>query len=84
MKNWRRVLAPVSYTHLDVYKRQGLTPYAVVQLRKDNAQGSIYNRVGFQTHLAWPEQKRVFSMIPALRKAEFVRYGVMHLSLIHI
>lgn len=53
-------------------------PYAVVQLRKDNAQGSIYNLVGFQTHLKWPEQKRVFSMIPALREAEFVRYGVMH------
>ena len=53
-------------------------PYAVVQLRKDNAQGSIYNLVGFQTHLRWPEQKRVFSMIPALSHAEFVRYGVMH------
>ena len=50
----------------------------MVQLRKDNAQGSIYNLVGFQTHLKWPEQKRVFSMIPALREAEFVRYGVMH------
>jgi len=53
-------------------------PYAVVQLRKDNNQGSIYNLVGFQTHLKWGEQKRVFSMIPALRNAEFVRYGVMH------
>ena len=58
--------------------RTGREPYAVVQLRKDNAQGSIYNIVGFQTHLRWPEQKRVFSMIPALRNAEFVRYGVMH------
>ncbi len=58
--------------------RTGLTPYAVVQLRKDNAQGSVYNLVGFQTHLKWPEQKRVFSMIPALRNAEFLRYGVMH------
>ena len=58
--------------------RTGREPYAVVQLRKDNAQGSIYNLVGFQTHLKWPEQKRVFSMIPALREAEFVRYGVMH------
>ena len=58
--------------------RTGREPYAVVQLRKDNAQGSIYNMVGFQTHLKWPEQKRVFSMIPALREAEFVRYGVMH------
>ena len=56
----------------------GQTPYAVVQLRKDNAQGSIYNLVGFQTHLKWPEQKRVFSMIPALNHAEFLRYGVMH------
>ena len=50
----------------------------MVQLRRDNAQGSIYNLVGFQTHLRWPEQKRVFSMIPALKGAEFVRYGVMH------
>ena len=58
--------------------KTGKEPYAVVQLRKDNAQGSIYNLVGFQTHLKWPEQKRVFSMIPALRNAEFVRYGVMH------
>ncbi len=58
--------------------RTGKTPYAVVQLRKDNAAGSIYNLVGFQTHLAFPEQKRVFSMIPALRDAQFVRYGVMH------
>ena len=58
--------------------KTGKEPFAVVQLRKDNAQGSIYNIVGFQTHLKWPEQKRVFSMIPALRNAEFVRYGVMH------
>ena len=50
----------------------------MVQLRRDNAQGSIYNIVGFQTHLKWPEQKRVFSMIPGLERAEFVRYGVMH------
>ena len=56
----------------------GREPYAVVQLRKDNAAGSIYNIVGFQTHLKFGEQKRVFSMIPALRGAEFVRYGVMH------
>ena len=56
----------------------GREPYAVVQLRLDNAQGSIYNLVGIQTHLKFPEQKRVFSMIPALRNAEFVRYGVMH------
>ena len=53
-------------------------PFAVVQLRRDNAQGSIYNLVGFQTHLKWPEQKRVFSMIPALHDARFLRYGVMH------
>ncbi len=58
--------------------KTGKEPYAVVQLRKDNAQGSIYNMVGFQTHLRWPEQKRVFSMIPALKNAEYVRYGVMH------
>ena len=58
--------------------RTGKEPYAVVQLRRDNAQGSIYNLVGFQTHLKWPEQRRVFSLIPALREAQFVRYGVMH------
>ena len=58
--------------------RTGKEPFAVVQLRRDNAEGSIYNLVGFQTHLKWPEQKRVFSMIPALRHGEFVRYGVMH------
>ncbi|MGT2785282.1 methylenetetrahydrofolate--tRNA-(uracil(54)-C(5))-methyltransferase (FADH(2)-oxidizing) TrmFO [Streptococcus merionis] len=54
------------------------TPYAVVQLRQDNAAGSLYNMVGFQTHLKWGEQKRVFQMIPGLENAEFVRYGVMH------
>ena len=56
----------------------GQPPYAVVQLRKDNAEGSVYNLVGFQTHLKWGEQRRVFSMIPALKNAEFLRYGVMH------
>ena len=58
--------------------RTGRENYAVVQLRKDNAEGTLYNLVGFQTHLTWGEQKRVFSMIPALKNAEFVRYGVMH------
>ena len=58
--------------------KTGKEPYAVVQLRQDNAAKSVYNLVGFQTHLKFPEQKRVFSMIPALRNAEFVRYGVMH------
>ncbi len=58
--------------------RNGRENYAVVQLRRDNTEGSIYNIVGFQTHLRFPEQKRVFSMIPALKNAEFVRYGVMH------
>lgn len=58
--------------------RTGREPYAVVQLRRDNAQGSVYNLVGFQTHLRFPEQQRVFSMIPALHDAEFLRYGVMH------
>lgn len=56
----------------------GREPYAVVQLRRDNFAGTLYNLVGFQTHLTFGEQKRVFSMIPALREAEFVRYGVMH------
>ena len=58
--------------------KTGKEPYAVVQLRRDNAQGSVYNHVGFQTHQRFPEQTRVFSMIPALHDAEFVRYGVMH------
>ena len=58
--------------------RTGKEPYAVVQLRRDNADGSIYNLVGFQTHLKWPEQRRGFTMIPALRDAQFLRYGVMH------
>ena len=58
--------------------KTGKEPYAVVQLRQDNAAKSVFNLVGFQTHLKFGEQKRVFSMIPALRNAEFVRYGVMH------
>ena len=58
--------------------RTGRQPYAVVQLRRDNREGTLFNIVGFQTHLKHPEQKRVFSMIPALAKANFVRYGVMH------
>ena len=67
-------LKPVGLTD----PRTGGENYAVVQLRKDNAEGTLYNLVGFQTHLTWGEQKRVFSMIPALKNAEFVRYGVMH------
>lgn len=67
-------LKPVGLTD----PRTGRENYAVVQLRRDNAQGTIYNLVGFQTHLAFPEQRRVFSMIPALKNAQFVRYGVMH------
>ncbi|MBQ3146916.1 MAG: methylenetetrahydrofolate--tRNA-(uracil(54)-C(5))-methyltransferase (FADH(2)-oxidizing) TrmFO [Oscillospiraceae bacterium] len=67
-------LKPVGLTD----PKTGKEPYAVVQLRQDNAAKSVYNLVGFQTHLKFPEQKRVFSMIPALRNAEFVRYGVMH------
>ncbi len=58
--------------------KTGLLPYAVVQLRKDNAAGSIYNIVGFQTHLTFGEQRRVFSLIPALEHADYLRYGVMH------
>lgn len=58
--------------------KTGKEPYAVVQLRKDNKEGSLYNIVGFQTHLRFPEQKRVFSMIPGLEEAAFMRYGVMH------
>ena len=58
--------------------RTGQESYAVVQLRRENAEGTMYNLVGFQTHLAFPEQKRVFGMIPGLENAEFLRYGVMH------
>ncbi len=67
-------LKPVGLTN----PHDGTRPYAVVQLRQDNAAGSMYNIVGFQTHLKFPEQKRVFSMIPGLQNAEFLRYGVMH------
>ena len=67
-------LKPVGLTD----PQTGKEPYAVVQLRQDNAAKSVFNLVGFQTHLKFGEQKRVFSMIPALRNAEFVRYGVMH------
>ena len=58
--------------------KTGKRPYAVVQLRQDDAAGTLYNIVGFQTHLKWPEQKRVLSMIPGLENLEIVRYGVMH------
>lgn len=58
--------------------RNGKEAYAVVQLRQDNAAASLYNLVGFQTHLKWPEQRRVFGMIPGLENAEFIRFGVMH------
>ena len=58
--------------------RTGKDPYAVVQLRQDNEEGTMYNIVGFQTHLKWGEQRRVFGMIPGLGGAEFIRYGVMH------
>ena len=67
-------LKPVGLTNPNT----GKEPYAVVQLRQDNAAKTVFNLVGFQTHLKFGEQKRVFSMIPALRDAEFVRYGVMH------
>ena len=58
--------------------RTGHRPWAVVQLRQENREGSLYNLVGFQTNLKFGEQKRVFGLIPALHDAEFVRYGVMH------
>lgn len=67
-------LKPVGITD----PRTGKTPFAVVQLRKENLQGTLLNLVGFQTHLKWGEQKRVFRLIPGLENAEFVRYGVMH------
>lgn len=67
-------LKPVGLTD----PRTGRRPYAVVQLRQDNAAGTLYNLVGFQTHLKWDEQKRVFRMIPGMEAAEFVRFGVMH------
>lgn len=75
-------MKPVGLEYPDSYTGPGdgdfKTPYAVVQLRQDNASASLYNIVGFQTHLKWGEQKRVFQMIPGLENAEFVRYGVMH------
>ncbi len=61
-----------------LFDEDGKRPYAVLQLRKENEAGTAYNLVGFQTNLKFPEQKRVFSMIPALKNAEFLRYGVMH------
>ncbi len=67
-------LKPVGFTDL----RTGKRPYAVVQLRQDNSDGTLFNIVGFQTNLKYGEQKRVFSMIPGLENAEFVKYGVMH------
>lgn len=67
-------LKPVGFDDL----RTGRRPYAVVQLRQDNSEGTIYNMVGFQTNLKYGEQKRIFSMIPGLKKADFVKYGVMH------
>lgn len=67
-------LKPVGLTD----PRTGRRPYAVVQLRKENAAGTLFNLVGFQTNLKFPEQRRVFSLIPALKHAEFVKYGVMH------
>lgn len=59
-------------------EKEGVSPYAVVQLRRDNAESSLYNIVGFQTHLTWGEQKRIIHMIPGLENAEIIRYGVMH------
>ena len=67
-------LKPVGFDDPRTAKR----PYAIVQLRQDNSEGTLYNMVGFQTNLKFGEQKRVFSMIPGLGKAEFVKYGVMH------
>ena len=67
-------LKPVGLEHPET----GVRPHAVVQLRQDNSAASLYNIVGFQTHLKWPEQKRVFGLIPGLEQADFVRYGVMH------
>ncbi|MBR0102809.1 MAG: methylenetetrahydrofolate--tRNA-(uracil(54)-C(5))-methyltransferase (FADH(2)-oxidizing) TrmFO [Selenomonadaceae bacterium] len=66
-------LKPVGLTD-----KTGSTPYAVVQLRQDNREATLYNLVGFQTHLTWGEQRRVFRMIPGLEAAQFVRFGVMH------
>ena len=67
-------LKPMGFTD----PRTGYRPYAVVQLRQDNEEGTLYNMVGFQTNLKFGEQKRVFSMIPGLENAEFMKYGVMH------
>ena len=75
------VNCPMTEEEYDAFWKELTTaqePYAVVQLRRDNADGTVYNLVGFQTHLKFPEQRRGFSMIPALHDAEFLRYGVMH------
>ena len=69
-------MKPVGLT--DLLASDGKKPYAVVQLRQDNAEGTLFNIVGFQTNLKFPEQRRVFGMIPGLENAEFMRYGVMH------
>jgi methylenetetrahydrofolate--tRNA-(uracil-5-)-methyltransferase len=67
-------MRPVGLRH----PRSGERPYAVVQLRQDNLAGTLYNLVGFQTNLKWPDQKRVLRLIPGLERAEFMRYGMMH------
>ncbi len=67
-------LKPVGFTD----PRTGTRPYAIIQLRQDNSEGTLYNMVGFQTNLKFGEQKRVFSLIPGLENAEFIKYGVMH------
>ncbi|MEG1608852.1 MAG: FAD-dependent oxidoreductase, partial [Clostridia bacterium] len=67
-------MRPVGITNVN----DGTRPYAVVQLRKENVEGTIYNIVGFQTNLTFAEQRRVFAMIPSLENLEIVRYGVMH------
>ena len=67
-------LKPVGF----IDPRTGKRPYAIVQLRQDNTKGNLFNMVGFQTNLKYGEQKRVFSLIPGLQNAEFVKYGVMH------
>ena len=67
-------MKPVGFTD----PRNNTRPYAIVQLRQDNSEGTLYNMVGFQTNLKFGEQKRVFSMIPGLENADFIKYGVMH------
>ena len=80
-KRWRTAQETLAFGPMravGLEPRSGIRPYAVVQLRQENQEGTLYNLVGFQTKMTYPEQRRVFAMIPGLEKAEFVRLGSLH------